>query len=188
MGEERLEALRVLASRRAPGAELGPHGQRHLGCTAGHERQLGGLVQQLVEADAEEVEVHQLDDGTHPGHGRADAEPDDRGLGDRGVAHAVAELGRADLASARRRCRPRRRRCPATNTRSSLASSASSAARIASMVRNTGASGAGGGGSARAGLARRTKWVTSAAIGARRTAGPLRRHRRARRPPTTRAP
>ena len=40
----------------------------------------------------DEVDVHQLDDGTHPGHGRADAEPDDRGLGDRGVAHAVAEL------------------------------------------------------------------------------------------------
>ena len=90
--EQRLEALRVLAARRAPGAELGPHGQRHLGRAAGHERQLGRLVEQLVEADAEEVEVHELDDGTHPGHGRADAEPDDRRLGDRGVAHPVAEL------------------------------------------------------------------------------------------------
>ena len=76
----------------APGAELGPHGQRHLRRPAGHERQLGRLVEQLVEADAEEVEVHHLDHGAHPGHRRANTEADDRRLGDRGVAHAVAEL------------------------------------------------------------------------------------------------
>ena len=92
VGEQGFEALRVLAARRAPGAELGAHGERHLGGAAGHERQLGGLVQQLVEADAEEVEVHHLDDRAHPGHGGADAEPDDRRLGDRRVAHPVAEL------------------------------------------------------------------------------------------------
>ena len=90
--EQRLEALRVLAARRAPGAELGPHGQRHLGGAAGHERQLRRLVEQLVEADAEEVEVHHLDDRAHAGHRRADAEPDDRRLRDRRVAHPVAEL------------------------------------------------------------------------------------------------
>ena len=61
---------------------------------AGHERQLGRLVEQLVEADAEEVEVHQLDHGAHAGHGRADAEADDGRLGDRRVAHPVAELAR----------------------------------------------------------------------------------------------
>jgi hypothetical protein len=95
--EQRFEALRVLASRRAAGAELGAHGQRHLRGAAGHERQLRGLVEQLVEAHAEEVEVHQLDDRAHAGHRGADAEPDDRALGDRRVAHAVAE----------RSCRPR---------------------------------------------------------------------------------
>ena len=58
---------------------------------AGHERQLRGLVQQLVEADAEEVEVHDLDHRPHARHRRADAEADDRGLGDRRVADAVAE-------------------------------------------------------------------------------------------------
>ena len=89
--EQRLEALRVLAPRRAPGAELGAHGQRHLRGAAGHERQLGGLVEQLVEADAEEVEVHELDDRAHAGHRGADAEADDRALGDRGVADAIAE-------------------------------------------------------------------------------------------------
>ena len=58
---------------------------------AGHERQLRGLVEQLVEAHAEEVEVHELHDRAHARHRRADAEADDRALGDRGVAHAVAE-------------------------------------------------------------------------------------------------
>ena len=81
----------MLASRRAPRAELGPHGQRHLRGAAGHERQLRGLVEQLVEAHAEEVEVHQLDDGAHARHRGADAEADDRALGDRRVADAIAE-------------------------------------------------------------------------------------------------
>ena len=90
--EQRLEALRVLAARRTAGAELGPHRQRHLRGAAGHERQLGRLVQQLVEAHTEEVEVHQLDDGMHAGHRRADSEAHDRALGDRSVADAFAEL------------------------------------------------------------------------------------------------
>ena len=61
------------------------------GGAAGHERQLRRLVEQLVEAHADEVEVHQLDDRPHPGHRRADAEAHDRGLRDRRVAHPVAE-------------------------------------------------------------------------------------------------
>ena len=89
--EQRFEALRVLAPRGASRAELGSHGQRHLRGATGHERQLRGLVQQLVEADAEEVEVHQLDDGAHARHRGADTEADDRALGDRGVADAIAE-------------------------------------------------------------------------------------------------
>ncbi len=81
----------MLASRRAARAELGPHGQRHLRGAAGHERQLRGLVEQLVETHAEEVEIHQLDDGTHARHRGADAEADDRALGDGRVADAIAE-------------------------------------------------------------------------------------------------
>ncbi len=91
VGEQRLEALGVLAARRAAGAELGAHGQRHLGGAAGHERQLRRLVEQLVEADAEEVDVHELDHRAHSGHRRAHAEPHDGRLGDRRVAHPVAE-------------------------------------------------------------------------------------------------
>ncbi len=91
MREKCLEALRVLAPRRAAGPELGPHGQGHLGRTARHERELGGLVEQLVEADPEEVEVHDLDDGTHAGHRGTDGEPDDRSLRDRRVPDTVAE-------------------------------------------------------------------------------------------------
>ena len=61
------------------------------GRAAGHEGHLGRLVEQLVEADADEVEVHQLDHRVHAGHGRADADAHDRRLGDRRVADAIAE-------------------------------------------------------------------------------------------------
>jgi hypothetical protein len=81
----------VLAARGSPRAELGPHGQPHLRRPAGHERQLGRLVEQLVEAHPQEVEVHQLDDRAHPGHGRPHADAHDRRLGDRRVAHPRAE-------------------------------------------------------------------------------------------------
>ena len=54
--------------------------------------------EQLIEADAEEVEVHQLDHRAHPGHRRADAEADDRRLGNRGIAHASTEpLGESSV-------------------------------------------------------------------------------------------
>ena len=81
----------MLAARGTSRAELRAHGQRHLGRAARHERQLRSLVEQLVETNAEEVEVHDLDHGPHPGHGGADAEADDRALGNRRVAHAIAE-------------------------------------------------------------------------------------------------
>ena len=55
------------------------------------KRKLGRLVEQLVEADPEEVEVHDLDHGSHPGHRGAHAQPHDRRLRDRGVAHPLAE-------------------------------------------------------------------------------------------------
>ena len=160
-----LEALRVLASRGAPGAELGPHGQRHLRRPAGHERQLRRLVEQLVEADAEEVEVHHLDHRAHPGHGRTHAEADDRRLGDRGVAHPVAELDRPARGSARRRCRRRRRRCrrrtPGRRRRARLRARSGWRPWCGTPAHRP----AGGGGSDRAGLARTTKSVSVAACG-----------------------
>ena len=187
VGQQRLEALRVLAARRAPGAELGPHGQRHLRRAAGHERQLGRLVEQLVEADAEEVEVHQLDHGAHPGHGRTDAEADDRRLGDRRVAHPSRTRSASPRVSPKT-LPPAPTSMPATNTRSSSASSAARAERMASMVRNTGASAAGGAGSGRAGP-RPHDEVGQGRRGRGRPAGaPPRPPRRARRPPTPPGP
>jgi hypothetical protein len=91
VGEQGLEALRVLAAGRAAGAELGAHGDAHPGGPAGHEGHLRRLVQQLVEAHPEEVEVHDLDHRAHAGHGRAHAEADHGGLGDGRVPHPVAE-------------------------------------------------------------------------------------------------
>jgi hypothetical protein len=50
------------------------------------------VVVDLVHADAEEVDEHQLDDGPHALDGRADAQADERGLGDR----RVDDPGRAE--------------------------------------------------------------------------------------------
>ncbi|GIU86514.1 MAG: hypothetical protein KatS3mg009_1029 [Acidimicrobiia bacterium] len=81
----------MLAPRRAAGTELGADGEGHGGPAAGHEGELRRLVEELVEADADEVEVHQLDHRSQAGHRGADAEADDRRLGDGGVADPVAE-------------------------------------------------------------------------------------------------
>src|SRR5581483_2882734 len=160
----------MLAPRRPPGAELRAHGEPHLCAATGHEGQLGRLVEQLVEADADEVEVHDLDDGAHAGHRRADAEADDRRLRDRCIADALTEA----LAEATVRPNtfpPAPTSIPARNTRSSRSSDSSSAARTASMVRKSGAPSRGAGGSAVAGLGRTTKSLSvSAPGGARRRA------------------
>ena len=66
--EDRLEALGVLCSRRSSGAVLRSHHEGCLDAPAGHESQFGRLVEQLIEAHAEEVDEHQLGDGTHAGH------------------------------------------------------------------------------------------------------------------------
>ena len=92
VSQQRLQALGVLAARRSPCAELGPDRQRHLRGATGHERHLCRLVEQLVEADADEIEIHQLDDRAHARHGRAHSEADDGRLRDRSVPDAVTEL------------------------------------------------------------------------------------------------
>ena len=95
--EQRLEALRVLAARAAPGAEL----VRTVSATrgaAGHERHLRGLVEELVEASADEVEVHDLDDRPQPGIAAPTPRP----------TIALSEIGVSRTrASPNRSCSPR---------------------------------------------------------------------------------
>jgi hypothetical protein len=93
VGENGLQALRMLCTGGTPGAELGPDGQRHADLAAGHVAELGRLVDDLLEADRDEVGVHDLDDRTHPGHGRADPHPDNGALRGWGVAHPAGEVG-----------------------------------------------------------------------------------------------
>ena len=154
---------------------------------AGHERQLGRLVEQLVEAHAEEVEVHELDDRPHARHRRADAEAHDRASRRSGVSRTrspnrVVQAAReaehvaagADVdagdedALVGLRARPRAR------------------SRIASIVRNTGASSAPAPAAPGARAAARVDEVGRASRRrARAAAGRRRPRRRARaRPPT----
>ena len=50
---------------------------------------LGGVIQDLVSAHAEEADEHELDNGPHAGGGRADAGTDEAGFGDGRIADAV---------------------------------------------------------------------------------------------------
>ena len=101
--EPRLELLRVLRARRPAGAALRADRQRHLQLPARHVAVLRRLVDDLLERDRQEVLVHDLDDGAHALHRRADPGADDRHLGDRGVADALrAELLEEPLRDAHR--------------------------------------------------------------------------------------
>ena len=93
MHEPGLEALGVLGGRADAGA-LG-HAQHHrdLGLAAEHEAHLGGLVEELVERHADEVDEHELGNGTQASGGGAGGAADDRAFADRGVPDAfLAEL------------------------------------------------------------------------------------------------
>ena len=69
------------------------HDERHARLAAEHVVDVRGVVDDLVEGEQREVDRHQLDDRAQPGHRGADADADDRVLGDRRVAHApLAEL------------------------------------------------------------------------------------------------
>ena len=62
-------------------------GQRHL--AAEHRADLRGVVDDLVHRDEQEVQRHDLDDGTLAEHRSADTGADEALLRDGGVAHAV---------------------------------------------------------------------------------------------------
>ena len=62
-------------------------------CPAEHVAHLGGVVEELVHADADKVDEHQLGDGAHAGGSSANGGAHECGLRQRGVQDAlVAEL------------------------------------------------------------------------------------------------
>ena len=72
--EPRLQRLRMRRPGREPAVNLGAHGDRRGGPARGHEAQLGGIVDQLVCGDADEVHDHDLGDRQQP----VDRRPDRR--------------------------------------------------------------------------------------------------------------
>ena len=93
VAEPRLEALGMLGRVALARAALRADHQRHLDLAAEHVAHLGDLVDDLVHADAGEVDEHDLGHGHEAGERGAEGGADDRGLGDRGVDQALpAEL------------------------------------------------------------------------------------------------
>ena len=72
VGEDRGEHLRMLGGRAEPGPDHGADDHRRLGLAAEHVFEFGGLIENLVEADAHEVDEHQFGDRTHAAGGGAD--------------------------------------------------------------------------------------------------------------------
>ena len=103
MGEQRIEALRMLGGRAEARAIHGANDDGRHRLAAEHVAELGGLIEYLVEADAHEIDEHQVGDRPKPGRGGADRGADERRLGDRRVEHPVApELRHQALGDAHR--------------------------------------------------------------------------------------
>jgi hypothetical protein len=83
--EHRLEALRVLRAGAPARPCLCTEHDRTAQCPRGHVRQLGCLVEDGVQADADEVHEHDFDDRAQSGHGRPDRRADVTHLADRRV-------------------------------------------------------------------------------------------------------
>jgi hypothetical protein len=69
--------------------------ERDASLAAEHVAELGGLIQQRVERNADEVHEHELDDGAKTGRGSAHAGADEAHLGDRRVPYAAGSELRA---------------------------------------------------------------------------------------------
>ena len=67
-GEQRMQGLAVLRAAAQARADRGADHHRGLGLAAEHVAELGGLVVDLVEADADEVDEHDLGHRPHAGH------------------------------------------------------------------------------------------------------------------------
>ena len=87
-GENPVGALRVLRRGTAPGADHRADDERRLCLAAEHVAELGGLVEDLVKADAEKVRKHQFSDRPEPGDGGPGGGAHDRALGDRRIDDA----------------------------------------------------------------------------------------------------
>jgi hypothetical protein len=79
----------VLRGGPQPRADERPHDERHLRLAAEHVAHLGRLVEERVEAHADEVHEHQLGDGPEPGRRRADRDAEVAHLADRRVDDAL---------------------------------------------------------------------------------------------------
>ena len=79
----------MLRPRVATGTAEGDHGERHLRLATRQVADLGGVVDQLVEADRDEVGERDLDDRPGAGERRAHGGAHEAELAGRGVAHAL---------------------------------------------------------------------------------------------------
>ena len=93
VADPRLEALTVLGGRAARRTQRRAQHERHAQAAPRHVVRLGGLVDELVHHQRQEVAEHDVDDRPHAGHGGAHTQAGDAGLRDRRVDHSIgAEL------------------------------------------------------------------------------------------------
>jgi len=83
VGEPRLERLGVLRGIAAAGAALRADDERHARLAAEHEPVLRRLIDDLVDREAREVDIHELRDRSHAGERSANGGPDEADLADR---------------------------------------------------------------------------------------------------------
>ena len=101
MGEQRIQALAVLARGAEPGAVHGADHQGRARVAAEHVAELGGLVEDLIEADADEIDEHKLRHGAQPGRSRTRRGTDIGTFAQRRIDDAIAaELAEQPLGDA----------------------------------------------------------------------------------------
>lgn len=103
--EPGFQGLRMRCAGGQPAVHLGAHGDRRRRSPRRHEPQFGGVVDQLVRGDADEVHDHDLGDRQQSVDRGADRRADDGRLRYRGVEDAVVSVLRRE--SGRRAPKPR---------------------------------------------------------------------------------